>query len=251
MTVNMSRFGILSLEIYSYLNPEVYNGEIDLDRIDKKKLQRYSTSIHILNESFAKVKRYEDYFENFYPSTDSISHAEALHHHIHSYLEDIYLLSEAIKKLFGDLKNDLQKIAPNHEEVCSSLDTCLSRILPMFDRAREHRRKHRHALGRFLDYDLLRSTSIQNFTKEGHPFLEHLKEGAEEYLADEANKAFFESKKHWCELSRQNNRVISEQIERLFLSIEDLFYQLLDIEPIIMSKIKDKLPQYAPFQPES
>ncbi|MDD5026178.1 MAG: hypothetical protein PHH13_02255 [Candidatus Peribacteraceae bacterium] len=246
MNIDMSRFGILGFEIYIYLNPKIMNEEINVDGIDRKKLERYSTSIHILNEAFAKVKRYEEYFEHFYSSSDNIPDSEALHHHIHSYLEDIYLLSEAIKKLFGELKNDLQQVAPNKEKVCNSLDKCLSRILAMFDKARDHRRKHRHALSRFLDYDLVRSSSIQNMIKAGSPFLERFKAGAEEYLADEASRSFAESKEHWCNLSKQNNANISEQMERLFLSFEDLMYQFLGIEPILMSKLKDQLPCYKP-----
>ena len=248
MNISISRFGILGFEIYVYLNPEIMNEKINVDGIDRKKLERDSTSIHILNEAFAKVMRYEEYFKNFYSASDTISDSEALHHHIHSYLEDIYLLSEAIKKLFGELKNDLQQVAPNKEEVCKSLDECLSRILAMFDKARDHRRKHRHALSRFLDYDLVRSSSIQSMIKEGSPFLERLKAGAEEYLAGEAKNSFAESKEHWCNLSRQNNANISEQMERLFLSIEDLMYQFLDIEPILMNKLRVQLPSYEPIE---
>jgi len=248
MNADISRFGILAIEIYSYLNPQMYDKEIQVEGLDRKKLERYSDQIHILNESLAKVKRYEVYFDIFYASSDEISDSEALHQHIYSYLEDIYLLNEAIRKLFGDLKNDLKQIAPNKEEVCNSLDECLSNISKMFDNAREERRKHRHALSRFLDYDLVRSSSIQNLIKEDSPFLEHLKSGAAEYLAKEASDSFNKSKEHWCELAKQNNEHISEQMERLFLSIEDLMYQFLGIEPILMNKLRDQLPNFEPIE---
>lgn len=245
--MQMSRFSILSAELYAYLNPEIFSGEIDTENIDKKKIRRYSETIHILNEAFAKVKKYENYFENFYPSSDKITNSEALQHHIHSYLEDLYLLSEAIKKLIGDLKNDLQKVAQNKVEVLESLDKCKSNMSPMFARARSERKTHRHALGRSLDFNLVKSSSLQNLIANNSPFLEYLKEGAKEYLEKEANKSFTESKEEWCNLSRENTSLISEQMERLFLSMEQLLYQFLGIEPIIMNQVREQLPNYKPI----
>ncbi len=235
-----SGFDILAYEIHAHLNPEFLNDKIDVQGLDIAKLKRYQEMINTLIASQKKIERYELYFESFYPSTNVISKDEALLHHMHSYLEDIYLLSNAIEFLFGQLKSDLKQVAPNKDEVCNSLDACLDKIKPIFANAREDRRKHRHAIERYLDADLSRVGLINTLVQTGTAlFQDRLKDGALEYMTGEADKSFENAKTERIKMAKKNREVSSELMDGLFLSIEDLIYQFLGIQPIIRDKLKN------------
>jgi hypothetical protein len=69
-----------------------------------------------------RIKRYDVYFENFYPENDDlISEAEAIEYHLHSYLQDFYSLSEKINRLIGYIKNNIKHFEVGNPDVVKQL----------------------------------------------------------------------------------------------------------------------------------
>lgn len=234
------RFDVISFEIQIYLDPKIYNGDVDTSHVNKKRLEKYRDMIHSVTQSFRKVRRYVLFFAEFYPPTENITKQEALEHHIHSYLQDLTLLSNKIEVLLNNLKNDLQSevVESDRQGLRDFLDEAKAFILKAFKGVKENRNPHHHQGHRFLDPDVVRSQSIQTMIQKDSPFLSYLKEGAKEHLEEEANKSFESAKKEWCEMAEENDRKITELIERVFLSMEDMLYKYLSIEPVIMTKLK-------------
>lgn len=107
-----------------YMNPEVTSIELSYGKdFNLKIMNRYYKQLSSIRWFLKKVLKYELYFSDFYPKeTHSISDSEALEHHVHAYLEDLNTLKTKIIDYIGSLKNDLQPIAKNKEEVSGALD---------------------------------------------------------------------------------------------------------------------------------
>ena len=240
MQKTFDRFDVLSFEIYIHQHPDIYNGKVETKHINKKRLKKYADMILAITLSFKKVQRYATYFADFYPSSNQITAQEALEHHVHSYLQDLSLLSNKIEVFLNTLKNDLQAevVESDRKGLRDFLDEVKAFSLKAFKGVKENRNPHHHQGNRFLDPDIVRSRSIQTMIQVGSPFLSMLKEGAKEYLESEAEKSFESAKKDWCDMATRNEEQITELVERIFLSIEDMLYKYLEVEPVIMDKLK-------------
>lgn len=245
MTQLPNDFEMLQLEIQAHLQPEIMNEKIDVKGLDKRLLERYSTLIHVLNQAFKKVKRYEVIFTEFYPNTPNISVHEALEHHIHAYLADITILRNAINRLVGSLKNDVLKIASNKQEMSEFFKECAKVTHQRFNEATEWRDAHSHAESRFLDPDLTRASGLQMMTKEGSPIRDFIKPEAIEGLVKDAEESFQRSKGHWCSMAKKNAENLTKMMDMLFISMEHPIYKCLGITPIIREKLKKAKPSEA------
>lgn len=231
-------FETLAFEIYIHLNPDIMKGEVDVKGLDIKRLKKYSTLIHVLNQSFQKVQRYGTIFSDFYPAASTISPHEALEHHMQAYVADLTILRNAITRLIGSLRNDIKRVAKNKQEICSFLDQCRDVTLKRFKNPTDYRDAHSHAETRFLDYDLTRSSSMTAMIKPGNPMLEYLKPGIAERLAKEAEESFQKAKEYWCQTAKKNSAGIAKNMNALFVSLDDCLYRYLGIKPIIRNKLK-------------
>ena len=241
MPKKLSSFDTLAFEISVHLDPKIMpNEKIDVESLDVKKLKKYLDLINTMTMAFKKIQRYELYFSKFYASSEEIQPDEALEHHVHAYLQDLTILKNKIEVFLNTLRNDLKKIASNKKEVCDSIDAVKSKMLQTFEKVKETRDPHHHAGSRFLDYDIVRSSSIRNLIKNGKSlFAERMKPGAAEYLNKEANESFEKAKAYYIDRAKKNAESISKLMDMFFLSIEDLIYQFLGIKPIIRDKLKN------------
>lgn len=241
-----SDFEMLQLEIQAHLQPEIMTTKPDVEGLDKKLLERYGTLIHVLNQAFKKVQRYELIFTEFYPNTPNITVHEALEHHIHAYLADISILRNAINRLLGSLKNDVLKIASNKDEMSEFFKQCLKVTHKRFNEATEHRDAHAHAETRFLDPDLTRSSGLQMLTKEGTPMRDMIKPEAIEGLVKDAEESLQRSKERWQDMAKRNAEGLAKMMDALFISMEHPIYKCLKIKPILREKLKQAKPADSP-----
>ncbi len=238
MTKMPNEFEQLQMEILIYLNPKLMKEELDFVGVNQQLLERYSLLINVLNQSLKKVKRYETFFADFYPTSSNITHQESLEHHIHAYLADITILRNAINRLLGSLKHDVIRTCSNKEEMTKFFNDCKKETHKKFNQVTELRDAHSHAENRFLDPDLLRSTGLKQLSEAAIVLTDQIKpEDAERYAKD-SEESFQRSKKGWCENAKSNNEGIEKIIDALFISMEDPIYKCLGIKPILRDKIK-------------
>jgi hypothetical protein len=70
-----------------------------------------------LKTVFDRLQKYPIYFEYFYTSEkDLISDAEAIEYHLHSFIQDIYILQERLIRIIGHLRKDLKTFGLDHDE---------------------------------------------------------------------------------------------------------------------------------------
>ena len=70
-----------------------------------------------LKTVFDRLQKYPIYFEYFYTSEkDLISDAEAIEYHLHSFIQDIYILQERLIRIIGHLRKDLKTFGLDRDE---------------------------------------------------------------------------------------------------------------------------------------
>lgn len=66
---------------------------------------------------FDRLQKYPVYFESFYVhDKELISDAEAIEYHLHSYLQDFYILQERLIRIIGHIKRDLKTFELDHDK---------------------------------------------------------------------------------------------------------------------------------------
>jgi len=69
-----------------------------------------------------RLQKYPIYFESFYgPDKELISEAEAIEYHLHSFIQDIYILQERLLRIIGHLKRDLKTFDLDHDDYFKEL----------------------------------------------------------------------------------------------------------------------------------
>lgn len=69
----------------------------------------YFERLSDMSALFAKLDKYDVFFRQFYPvDTSLISREDAIEHHFHAYMQDLYILKERLARLIDSLKKDVQ-----------------------------------------------------------------------------------------------------------------------------------------------
>ncbi len=210
--------------------------EIEAVRVEKKMLKRYTDLLRNIRYAWQKVRRYEDYFDNFYPPNEKISEIECLTHHVHAYLDDLYTVRTRIFALLDALKNDSKKVAGNAKEFKKSLDDLKAKMLRGFEQLDKCRGDHRHVGTRFYHEELLRAENAETQIMQlDQPFFntmfdEEKKKKIIERLTVERSQSFAQAKTYWIETAKRNGKNIDRNTEKLFEVLAQSIYQLLNIE---------------------
>lgn len=144
----MEKTGFLLLTTYFIKNFDV---DVMLGKIGPRNPKeilalQFFTAINDIAALFDKLAKYDVYFEDFYPANfDNISAAEALEYHLHSYLQDSYLVKERVENTLNLLKNKLNKYnLINILEIEKALKHVSNQIENALDSALVLRHKHVH-----------------------------------------------------------------------------------------------------------
>lgn len=229
-------------DLIMYQYPEFLRSEfkdsLDISQVDQKTIKKYTESLSNIWNAYQKVLKYPLYFEQFYPMTEKISQAEALEHHIHAYLQDATILKNKLEVLFGELKNDVGKIAANKKDVIAFFNAGIEKIEEVFQSVSNSRDPHHHRGMRFIDVNVLRAENAkQMLVMLDNPQFSNLltKEGKER-LTDKSKKEIIESldfaKKKWVDMAIKNNEQISGFVNAIFEAIRPSINQFLKIVPV-------------------
>jgi hypothetical protein len=75
-----------------------------------------------LKTVFDRLQKYPVYFESFYTNEkELISDAEAIEYHLHSFIQDIYILQERLIRIVGHIRKDLKNFELDHDESLKNL----------------------------------------------------------------------------------------------------------------------------------
>ena len=83
----------------------------------EKRAKYYFEQLIEFNSAIEKVEKYALYFKSFYPKSDEITEEEAMEHHWHSYMQDIYIVKVRGVAVIGSMKNDLPRYPIGNPEL--------------------------------------------------------------------------------------------------------------------------------------
>src|SRR3989344_645561 len=225
-----------------YRDPKLLKAEylkfLDVSKVNSADIKRYMMSFFNLRYAWQKTLKYKRYFENFYPPADKINEIEALNHHIHAYLEDMTTLKNKIEVLFGEMKNDIKKVASNKKDIDEFFRAGVKKTKEVFAQVSKYRDEHRHRGTRFFDGDLLKAENAQGFLKIiSNPTFDVMlnQEYKPEIVAKftkEKEESFEAAKKRWIEMAARNNEQTTGYLGALLKGVRSPLYQFLNIKPI-------------------
>lgn len=132
----LSHPNLLKLNIEIRKNKEVYRNE---------QVEKYKELLQSVSWFLRKAKKYQLYFEEFYSKSPLIPDHEALEHHVHAYIEDLYALREKLLRLSNTVKNDVKKIHPNNKQLIDNFEIRAQKIIDVFSVITSTRVPHVHA----------------------------------------------------------------------------------------------------------
>jgi hypothetical protein len=225
-----------------YLNPDLmkaeYSEAIRAVKFNKEKMEEYLQLLADIHYAWQKVLKYEVFFTDFYPESDSIEKFEALNHHIHAYLQDMTILKNKIEVFLNTLKNDIRKTADNKGNVDAFFKAGTDKNREIFDNISKHRDPHHHKGMRFFDGDLLKAENayrakeaFQNpaFDEMLNP--EHKPELMQKF-EDEQREGFEAAKTRWVGIAETNATQTSGYLDELMKAIRPPMYDFLGIKPV-------------------
>jgi hypothetical protein len=227
-------------DITYYLYPELLIEEyqnLGLDsKTDKEKLEKYSVLLSDIRHAYDKVSRYDVYFEYFYTDSDKIQKFEQVKHHIHVYLQDVDTLKNKLQNLLGNLKNDINSVAENRQEISSSLKDAIDTVGEIFEPILKYRRQHVHKGSRFMEDDLLKAENNE-LLKEVliNPLFEKMinqdyKPKAIEKLKVIQEQSFNTAKGRWLNNAKKSKVTILKFLNKILEIIQPSLYQFLNIK---------------------
>lgn len=225
------------LDIMIHIHPEYLKeghpkNKINIQNLDRKKLNEYLQLLTSLDFAYKKIMRYELYFLKFYPETDEIKKCEALEHHIHAYLEDIDILKNKTKTFFGILKNDLKKIAINRKEIDEAFIIHIKNIQEVFKNASDNRNPHHHSGMKFIDGNLIDSRMAHAMLQKNNPLRNSLKPEFLEELKKQEVESFEKAKMEWIAIAQNNNIQMTGFINEVFKINKEYIYTFLNIKSL-------------------
>lgn len=234
-SVELTKLDFLVMDLFLYLNPDVLKDKIEINpKINKKKIEEYSTLLDNIRSTYNIIQKYESYFTEFYPDSEKITKQEALEHHIHAYLEDMTIFKNKIEAFLGVLKNDLKKFAINKNEITKALNFLINKVDKGFNGISRIRTPHHHKGYRFIDKDLSdsQSTNIILQIIQNNLSLLKLKPSFLLELERKEIDSFKKAKSAWISQAKSSNKDTKIIIEEIFERISDFVYQFLEVKPI-------------------
>lgn len=229
-------------DFYFYQDPRFlkieYSRLIDASKANQAGIKKYVQSFFNLRYAWQKTLKYKNYFEYFYPKTGQIDKIEALNHHIHAYLEDMETLKNKIEVLFGEMKNDIKKVASNKKDIDDFFKAGIKKTREVFAQVSKYRGEHRHRGTRFFDPDLLKAENAHGFleiiaTPQFDAMLnqEHKPQLIEKYIK-EREESFEIAKKRWIEMAEKNDEQTTGYLDAILKGARSPLYQFLNIRPV-------------------
>lgn len=225
-----------------YQDPELLKEEymllLDISRVNRTSVKKYTMLFFNLRYAWQKTLKYKKYFEEFYPPEEKIDKIEALNHHIHAYLEDMTTLKNKIEVLFGEMKNDIKKIASNKKDIDEFFKAGVKKTQEVFAQVSKYRDEHRHRGMRFFDGDLLKAENAYGFLEMISDSLfdamlnQKYKPQLVEKFTKEKEESFKVAKKRWVEMAKKNDEQASGYLEALLKGVRPTLYQFLNIRPV-------------------
>lgn len=217
-------------DIFIHLDPDLliksYRDQVDDTKIDKKKLNKYSSLLNDINYFYKKILRYEIYFDKFYPESNEIENFEALECHIYSYMEILDIFRNKIVAFFGLLKNDLKQIFVNKKEINIALGQFIDNVEGMFDGVKKHRHPHHHNGHRLLNSNIINANFFSMMLNNNFP-LENLNIAE---IEKRKNESFEKAKQDYINLSARNSKQMSSFVNEIFEMHKDSIYKVLNIK---------------------
>lgn len=225
-----------------YQHPNLLKKEylpfLDISSANLDGIKKYMNIFSNTRYAWQKTLKYEYYFENFYPPIEKVEKIEALNHHIHAYLQDMTILRNKIGVLFGEMKNDLKKIASNKNDTDAFFKAGVEKTNEVFAGISKLRDVHHHRGMRFVDGDLLKAENALGFLGMlSNPIVDSMLN--QEYKPEiigkftkEKEESFEVAKKRWIETARKNNTQTTGYLESVLRVIRPSLYQFLKIRPI-------------------
>lgn len=227
----------ISGDLVAYMSPEFFQDEFKAKitpgkGFDKEKVEKYYLIVMSINWFVKKVSKYELYFSEFYPHTESINNYEALEHHIHAYLEDIETLKNKLLHYVGCLRNDLKKVAINKDEVSDALDFLKNQIFKTFESTSDIRSNHRHKGSRFVDSNIVDGEIAEYMLSDKNILKDRLTPYAIELFEKQKVESFEKAKTFWVENAKKNLSQVNGASNEVLEKTKGLLYDLLDISPL-------------------
>ncbi len=225
-----------------YQDPKLLKAEyskfLDVSKVNKADIKKYTLSFFNLRYAWQKTLKYKQYFEEFYPPEEKIGKIEVLNHHIHAYLEDMTTLKNKIEVLFGEMKNDIKKVASNKKDIDEFFKAGVEKTKEVFTQVSKYRDEHRHRGMRFFDGDLLKAENAHGFLEIiSNPVFDAMlnQEYKPEIVAKftkEKEESFETAKKRWIEMATKNDEQTTGYLDAILKGVRSPLYQFLNIKPI-------------------
>ncbi|MEK7453244.1 MAG: hypothetical protein AAB614_03350 [Patescibacteria group bacterium] len=216
-----------------------YSRLIDASKTNQVGIEKYRQSFSNLRYAWKKTLKYKNYFEYFYPQSGQIDKIEALNHHIHAYLEDMETLKNKIEVLFGEMKNDIKKVASNKKDIDEFFKAGIEKTKEVFAQVSKNRGEHRHRGMRFFDSDLLKAENAHRFLEEiittpqfDAMLNQEYKPQLIEKFTKEREESFEIAKKCWIEMAKGNDEQTTGYLDAVLKGARSPLYQFLNIKPV-------------------
>jgi hypothetical protein len=233
MTVLDQILGDLTLYLRPDLVKKEYFGNIDVTGVDQGDLMRYYKALTGVRQAFAKVQRYDTYFAQFYPATDTvIPKHEALEHHVHAYLEDLDILKNKTRALTGMLKNDLKSIAANKDEIDKALSFLADQVVKVFEKVSAARNPHHHGGMKFFDKNILDAEVMHTMKKEDGPMRNMLTPEGIALIEKHETVSFTKAQENWIAIAKKNNEQLTGMMDEALGRIKGFIYTFLRVGEI-------------------
>ncbi len=191
--------------------------ELGKSTVDQKIIDEYFNLFSRINTAYEKILKYPIYFREFYPPTESITinKHEALEHHIHAFLQDLYILREKLITFLNQLKKDIRKVAINEAEVTAYINSCIGMVDRSFVNASGARNRHTHGKTTFLDWNVTKGMSLTTIQNTGFPD-DWNKKVAYELFEKKKEESFNTAQTEWIDKAIKINKSVTALVESVF-----------------------------------
>lgn len=254
----MTEFEKLRFNFTIILYPDILLEPIHIEKGDNfnlKKVKDYNLKLYNIASFLDKISKYPIYFKCFFPQDEKISKFEALEHHIHAYIQDLYAFKEKIKTFINLQKKDLKKIHVNPDLIDKNYSDFAQAIEEIFDHIKDIRDPHVHYGSSFLDENIVEGRGLEALIQNSE-LKKYLTEYAKNELPQRIEKNFTISQNNWIEISSQHvinsidllDLIISETKQNLFtlLDFKEIDLESLRTSPSHTPPSSPPLPQSAP-----
>ena len=172
----------------------------------EKRAKFYFGEIIEFNSAIEKVEKYPLYFKLFYPASNEITEEEAMEHHWHSYMQDIYIVEQRGVTLLGTLKSDLPRYNLRNPEMAIMLiDHLKTNLMRGLESATRFRGGHTHR--KTVHHPELSRVRALKTIKQFHSELtSELSANIDGRISESLDK----SKKEYIEMSEKNTVAMRE-----------------------------------------